>query len=73
MKEWDWYKDGKNDSISIAYDETDNSDLEHKQAKTRRPSRTRSMPTRLQECEMTPDDEVTDEGDLVHLAFLADV
>ncbi|MCI86528.1 hypothetical protein A2U01_0107809, partial [Trifolium medium] len=30
------------------------------------------MPTRLQECEINPDDEVTDEGDLVHLAFLAD-
>ncbi|MCI91104.1 hypothetical protein A2U01_0112398, partial [Trifolium medium] len=30
------------------------------------------MPARLQECEITPDGQVNDEGELVHYAFLAD-
>ncbi|KAK2359746.1 putative mitochondrial protein [Trifolium repens] len=30
------------------------------------------MPARLQECEITADNEVTEEGDLVHLAFMGE-
>ncbi|GAU36961.1 hypothetical protein TSUD_57390 [Trifolium subterraneum] len=37
-----------------------------------RPQRTRAIPARLQECEVTSDNLVNDEGDIVHYAFLAD-
>ncbi|MCI77127.1 hypothetical protein A2U01_0098397, partial [Trifolium medium] len=30
------------------------------------------MPARLQYCEIAPDNQVNDEGELVHYAFLAD-
>ncbi|PNX64163.1 hypothetical protein L195_g057610 [Trifolium pratense] len=31
------------------------------------------MPARLRECEITPDDGVTNEAELVHFIFLVDV
>ena len=37
-----------------------------------RPQRIRHMPTRLQECMVTSDDVVKEEGELVHYAFYAD-
>ncbi|MCI62810.1 retrotransposon protein, partial [Trifolium medium] len=36
------------------------------------PQRTRNMPARIQDFEITPDDQVNDDGELVHYAFLAD-
>ncbi|GAU24164.1 hypothetical protein TSUD_83990 [Trifolium subterraneum] len=38
----------------------------------RRSTRTRALPARLQECELNKDNEVTNDGDLVHLAFMAE-
>ena len=40
---------------------------------TSRPQRTRRMPARLQDCVITSDDVIDDEGELVHYAFYADV
>ncbi|GAU34193.1 hypothetical protein TSUD_162940 [Trifolium subterraneum] len=37
-----------------------------------RPQRTRAIPAWLQECEVTSDNQVNDEGDIVHYVFLAD-
>ncbi|GAU17221.1 hypothetical protein TSUD_324240 [Trifolium subterraneum] len=37
-----------------------------------RPQRTRVVPARLQDCEVTSDNQVNDEGDIMHYAFLAD-
>ena len=37
------------------------------------PQRTRRMPARLQDCEVTSDDVVDNKGELVHYAFYADV
>jgi len=39
---------------------------------TDRPHKTRVAPTRLQDCEIIADSEVTEDGDLVHFALLAD-
>ncbi|MCI33124.1 hypothetical protein A2U01_0054340 [Trifolium medium] len=38
----------------------------------RRSTGIRQIPARLQECELNPNSEVTDDGDLVHLAFMAE-
>ena len=43
------------------------------EASTSRTQRTRHMPARLQECVITSDDMVGEEGELVHYAFYADV
>jgi hypothetical protein len=40
------------------------------QASSSRPQRQRQMSARLQDCEVVADNEVNEEGDLVHLAFL---
>lgn len=37
-----------------------------------RPQRQKQLPRRLQDCEVLPDSAVTDEGDLIHFALLAD-
>jgi len=37
-----------------------------------RPRRQQRQPVHLQDCEVNLDDEVDDNGDLVHFAFLAD-
>jgi len=38
-----------------------------------RPIRQQRQPVHLQDCEVNLDDEVDDNGDLVHFAFLADL
>ena len=40
---------------------------------TSRPQRTRHMPARLQDCVITSDDVIDNEGELVHYDFYADV
>lgn len=42
------------------------------QVRKNKPQRTRNMHTRLQECVITSDNVVDDEGELVHYAFYAD-
>jgi hypothetical protein len=37
-----------------------------------RPQRNRQPPNRLSDCEVIPDDAVNEEGDLIHMALLAD-
>jgi hypothetical protein len=53
MKKWDWSKSEKKDSVSIVYEELESNGVEANQNEERRPSRTRQMPTRLQEFEIT--------------------
>jgi hypothetical protein len=53
MKKWDWSKSEKKDSINIVYEELESNGVEANQNEERRPSRTRQMPTRLQEFEIT--------------------
>ncbi|MCI86796.1 hypothetical protein A2U01_0108077, partial [Trifolium medium] len=36
-----------------------------------RPQRTRQVPARLNDCEVTTDSAVNDEGELIHFALLA--
>lgn len=43
----------------------------HNQAGINRPQRTRNMPARLQDCVVTPNDVVNDEGELVDYVFYA--
>ena len=43
------------------------------EAGPRRPQRKRRMPARLQECVITSDDVVDNEGELVHYAFYTNV
>ena len=76
LKEWDWTENVKKDSVRILCEEPA-SEVEREvrqeevrgQASTSRPQRTRHMPARLQECVITSDDVVDDEGELVHYAF----
>ncbi|KAK2359039.1 hypothetical protein QL285_096166 [Trifolium repens] len=82
MKEWDWYNNKKKDSVSIVFDDeqsTSEATVENvlrtsarDENVLRTSTRARSVPARLQEFEMNRDDEVTDDGDLVHLAYYAD-
>ncbi|GAU38708.1 hypothetical protein TSUD_396360 [Trifolium subterraneum] len=70
-KEWDWKKSIEKSTVSIMceYEEVIR---RVDQSESSRPQRSRQMPVRLQEYEITQDNEVNEEGDLVHLAFLAD-
>ncbi|MCI03247.1 retrovirus-related pol polyprotein from transposon tnt 1-94 [Trifolium medium] len=45
---------------------------EARDAEVRRSSRVRTLPPRLNDCIITRDNEITEEGDLVHLAFNAE-
>ena len=79
IKEWDWTEHVKKDSVRILCDEPA-SDVEREvrqevkdELGPSRPQRTRHMPARLQECVITSDDVVDEEGELVHYAFYADV
>lgn len=38
-----------------------------------RPQRTKVLPARLQDCKVVGDDEVTPDGDLVHLLYLQEL
>src|ERR1044072_5756455 len=71
---WDWK--AKKTSLTqidpaILHDDssvTEDSDSHDHQ----RPQRTRNPPARLNDYEIHPDDAVDDEGDLVHIALMAD-
>jgi hypothetical protein len=52
-------------------DESD-APVQTNELRQQRPQRSRVMPARLQDCEVTSDNQVNDEGELVHYAFLAD-
>ena len=87
LKEWDWTENVKKDSVEILLEEPETQverevrQDEVRQEKVRdqpststsRPQRTRCMPARLQECVITSDDVVDNEGELIHYAFYADV
>jgi hypothetical protein len=68
VKKWDWSKGKEILTASIMCEDSAGST----QASSSRPQRQRQMPARLQDCEINADNEVNEEGDLVHLAFLAD-
>ncbi|GAU30308.1 hypothetical protein TSUD_385290 [Trifolium subterraneum] len=70
-KEWDWKKSIEKSTFSIMC-EDEEVIRRVDQSESSRPRRSRQMSARLQECEITQDNEVNEEGDLVHLAFLAD-
>ncbi|GAU40455.1 hypothetical protein TSUD_141350 [Trifolium subterraneum] len=72
MKEWDWSKNERRNTVSIICEELSNNVSPTSDKEVRKSSRPRNLPARLLECEMTPDDEVHEEGDLVHLAFQDD-
>ena len=72
VKEWNWGSNEKNDAVRIMCEDSTNEVEAPAQTETGRPQRQRNMPTRLQECEITLDNEVTEDGELVHLAFLAE-
>lgn len=80
LKEWDWKDNIKKDSLIIMCDEpASEADKEIRpeegrvQAGTSRPQRIRDMFARLQECVITLDNMVNNEGELVHYAFYADI
>jgi hypothetical protein len=72
MKEWDWSKGIGKNTVSIACEDIESNGSEGTSSEVTRPSRVRQISTRLQGYELTTDDAVTDEGDLVHLAFNAE-
>ncbi|GAU45883.1 hypothetical protein TSUD_401080, partial [Trifolium subterraneum] len=72
MKEWDWNLHEKKISTSVMLEElVENTELVP-EIDMRRSTRARVLPARLQECELNKDSEVTNDGDLVHLAFMAE-
>ena len=82
FKEWDWTGNVKNDSVGILFEDPE-TQVEREvrqeepavidQPSTSRPQRIRRMPARLQDCVITSDDVIDNEGELVHYAFYADV
>ena len=80
IKEWDWTENVKKDLVRIFCDEL-SSEVEREvrqeevrgEVNTSRPQRTRHMHARLQECVITSDDVVNEEGEMVHYDFYADV
>ncbi|MCI14460.1 copia-type polyprotein, partial [Trifolium medium] len=78
-KSWDWISGcsiSKSQISSIASDEIDsessNDEAEAPNVEVgARSTRVRHIPARLQECELVNDNEITEEGDLVHIALLA--
>jgi hypothetical protein len=80
LKEWGWTENVKKDSVTIFCDEL-GSEVERvvRQEEVRGevgpriPPRIRHMSARLQECVITSDDVVNEEGELVNYAFYADV
>ncbi|GAU43423.1 hypothetical protein TSUD_334860 [Trifolium subterraneum] len=72
MKEWDWNMQEKKSSTSVMLEELEENTEIVPEIDMRRSTRTRALPARLQECELNKDNEVTNDGDLVHLAFMAE-
>lgn len=78
LKEWVWNENVNKDLLRIFYEEP-TSEVKRKvrheevggQASTSRPLRERKMLARLQECVITSNDFIYDEGELVHYAFYA--
>ena len=73
LKEWDWTENVKKDSVGILLEEPETQverDVRQEEVRdqpstsTSRPQRTRHMPARLQDCVITSDDVVDDEGEL---------
>lgn len=59
--------------MRIMYEEPSSESEVRTQAGFKRPQRTRNMLARLHDCVVTPDDEVNDEGEMIHYAFYADI
>jgi hypothetical protein len=75
LKEWDWSHNVKKNSVRVMFEDQEGeseSPVQTNDLRPQRPQRSRVMPARLQDCEVTTDDQVNDEGELVHYAFLAD-
>lgn len=72
LKEWDWTSNSKGDTQRVMIEDTDSAVDNQGQLNTTRPHRARVMPARLQDCEVTSDDQVNDQGELVHFAFMVD-
>ncbi|GAU49301.1 hypothetical protein TSUD_367130 [Trifolium subterraneum] len=72
MKELDCNMHEKKSSTSVMLEELEESKVAVPETDMRRSTRTRVLPARLQECELNKDNEVTNDGDLVHLAFMAE-
>jgi hypothetical protein len=72
LKEWDWDKAEKKTSVSVMFEEIDEEQTSSPVTEVRRLTRVRQVPARLQDCEINADNEVDDNGDLVHLAFMAE-
>ena len=82
LKEWDWTENVKKDSVEIVHEEPkpqverevrQEEPLVIDQPSTSRPQRTRRMPAGLQDCVITSNDVIDNEGELVHYAFYTDV
>ena len=78
LKEWDWTENVKKYSVRILLEEPETQVKREvrqeepaviDQPSTRRPHRARRMPARLQDCVVTSDDVVDDEGELIHYTF----
>ncbi|GAU40628.1 hypothetical protein TSUD_190050 [Trifolium subterraneum] len=72
MKEWDWNMHEKKSSTSVMLEELEENKEIVPETDMRRSTRARILPARLQEYELNKDNEVTNDGDLVHLAFMAE-
>ncbi|GAU31071.1 hypothetical protein TSUD_322080 [Trifolium subterraneum] len=72
MKEWDWNMHEKKSSTSVMLEELEEKKEIVPKTDMRRSTRARILPARLQEYESNKDSEVINDGDLVHLAFMAE-
>jgi hypothetical protein len=72
LREWDWHKHDKRDSVSVMIEELEEQQSTPTVTDVRRSTRHREMPARLLDYELNADNEVTNDGDLVHLAFMAE-
>ncbi|OIV93118.1 hypothetical protein TanjilG_20780 [Lupinus angustifolius] len=79
---WDWGQNSKVKKQTLVQLEEDNitelqpcieQQITEQSADRRRPSRTRQAPQRLSDYEIFPDSNITTEGDLVHIALLAEM
>jgi hypothetical protein len=72
LKEWDLSHNVKKNSVRVMFEDQAGESETPVQIDTSRPQRPRVMPARLQDCDVIVDDQVNDEGELVHYAFLTD-
>lgn len=75
LRWWDWEESAPKTSVMLRLEHeqpsSSNQESEHQQSS--RPQRTRQVPQRLRDFEMWPDNAITADGDLLHLALLCEV